>query len=205
METDCTAANPISTGRVPYADRTGPATMSPSGMPRPQIVLLAAIAFGRIAGGIRSVQIEWIEGLQMPFATRSRGRQRRARSAHVEWQQPERRGLKRHGESDQPQPVNALGQKPEGEDVPTKRPGTEGREESAGDLRVGPEALDDSTGTAAKKPPGRVPGDEQRDPDPEQRLMNEEAQPGRIPRDSSASGVAAPRGTKRMTIRNETT
>ena len=48
--------------------RTGPATTSPSGRPRPQIVLLAAMAFGRIAGGMRSVQIEWIDGLQMPFA-----------------------------------------------------------------------------------------------------------------------------------------
>jgi hypothetical protein len=50
-----TAANPISTGLAPNAVRTGPATTSPSGMPRPQIVIPAAIAFARIAGGILSV------------------------------------------------------------------------------------------------------------------------------------------------------
>ena len=39
----------------------------PSGVPRPQIVAPAAIALARIAGGIRSVKIEWIVGLQIPF------------------------------------------------------------------------------------------------------------------------------------------
>ena len=80
-------------------------------MPSPQIVVLAAIAFGRIAGGIRSVQIEWIDGLHMPFAiplTRSAANEHGR--ADVERQHPERRGLERHGERDQAQSVHPLGE-----------------------------------------------------------------------------------------------
>src|SRR6266545_4366797 len=68
MQTVCTAAKPSRRGRAPNAVSTGPATRRPSGTPRAQSVPPAAIAFARIAGGIRSVKIEWIEGLQIPFA-----------------------------------------------------------------------------------------------------------------------------------------
>ncbi len=68
IATVCTAANPTSTGRAPYVESTGPAMIRPSGIPSPQIVMFAVIAFARIAGGMRSVIVAWIVGLQIPFA-----------------------------------------------------------------------------------------------------------------------------------------
>src|SRR5947207_3902449 len=51
MATVCTAAKPTSTGCGPNFASTGPAITSPSGVPRPQIVVAADIAFARIATG----------------------------------------------------------------------------------------------------------------------------------------------------------
>ena len=55
-------------------------------------VPIAAIACGRSAGGIRSVRIVWMLGLQMPFATPlAKHGEEAAPRADIERQQPERR------------------------------------------------------------------------------------------------------------------
>ena len=67
MQIVCTAAKPISTGSGPNFVSTGPATTRPRGVPRPQSVPAAAIAFALMAGGMRRAKIEWIVGLHSPF------------------------------------------------------------------------------------------------------------------------------------------
>ena len=112
--------------RAPNLARTGPATTRPSGVPIPQIAPIADIAFARIATGMRSVKIAWIDGLQMPFRDPAdEDRSERAPGAptsrvRIQSGQPPADGT---DQRDQPQAVDALGTKKRNEsEVPDQAP-----------------------------------------------------------------------------------
>ncbi len=183
MQTDCTAANPTRTGPVPNTDRTGPATSRPSGMPRPQIVVLAAMAFGRIATGMRSVQIEWIDGLQMPFAMPL------TRIATNSVAAPTSRGSSQSGaawngteSAIRRSPSTRCVRKRNERMFPTSAPAPKAAKSAPATLASESKRSTVKHGhRREERLPGRVAGDEQRNPDTQQRLVDEKAQPREDP------------------------
>ena len=93
----------------------------------------------------------------------------------VKRQDPQRERLPEDARADEGQPADALEQDAVRDRVARDRADAEGREEQARDARVGVEAGDDQHGHAdEERRPGRVAEEEQRRPEPQQRLAREE-------------------------------
>ena len=134
-------------------------------------------------GGMRSVQIEWIDGLQMPFAMPL------TRIATNSTAAPTSRGSSQSGaawngteSAIRRSPSTRCARKRNERKLPASAPAPKAAKSDAGDLGVGVEALDGQHGhRREERLPGRVAGDEQRNPDTQQRLVDEEAQPREDP------------------------
>src|SRR6266540_1086441 len=207
MQTVCTAAKPSRRGRAPNAVSTGPATRRPSGTPRAQSVPPAAIAFARIAGGIRSVKIEWIEGLQIPFAMPL------ARTATKSTEAPTSSGSTQSGiawngtdSAMRRRPGTRSARKRNERTLPQTAPAPNAAKSAPATFASAPKRSTVSTGTAAKNAcqpasPTMKSGIQTRSSGSRTRKRS----PAKTPRDSSSSGIGARAGTKRATSRNETT